>query len=217
MNKDCRKIFLKFFPKGFKDKKYYDWERDYKWNAHEQWEKLLNPSIFKKLLEDGEYLEIASRALKIESKTNLLFSFEKMALRDGIKSIEGARTFAEGLYKFLYGRGKLENKFYQWCKVIESLPRKQTRVLTWPVVTVFGFIARPDIHIFLKPKTTRNAASQYGFDFKYHSRPSWETYSNLLELAKTIKYDQKDLHPQDMIDLQSFIWVIGSDEYANMA
>jgi hypothetical protein len=28
-----------------------------------------------------------------------------------------------------------------------------------------------------------------------------------------VRRDQRDLKPRDMIDLQSFIWVMGSDEY----
>jgi hypothetical protein len=96
------------------------------------------------------------------------------------------------------------------------LPRRQTRVLTWTTATVFGFIAQPEKQIFLKPNVTRTAANAYGFDFKYNSRPSWEIYANLLEFAETIRDDQNDLQPRDMIDLQSFIWVIGSDEYARI-
>ena len=34
-----------------------------------------------------------------------------------------------------------------------------------------------------------------------------------LEFADRIRRDQRDLAPRDMIDLQSFIWVQGSDEY----
>jgi hypothetical protein len=80
-------------------------------------------------------------------------------------------------------------------------------------VTVFGFIALPETHIFLKPNVTRVAAREYGFDFRYESRPNWDTYSGLLEFAETVRRDQRDLRPRDMIDLQSFIWVQGSDEY----
>jgi hypothetical protein len=93
------------------------------------------------------------------------------------------------------------------------LPRKQTRVLTWPLVTIFGFIAQPETHIFLKPNVTRIAARKYGFEFQYHSKPNWNTYAGLLEFAATIRRDLRDLRPRDMIDLQSFIWVQGSDEY----
>ena len=114
----CRSKFLRFFPKGFRDKTYLDWEREY----------------------------------------------------------------------------------------------NGTRVLTWPLVTVFGFIAQPDAHIFLKPNVTRIAAKEYGFDFQYQSRPSWATYASLLELAALVRRDQKELKPCDMIDIQSFMWVQGSDE-----
>jgi hypothetical protein len=77
-------------------------------------------------------------------------------------------------------------------KVVSELPRKQTRVLTWPLVTVFGFIAQPELHIFLKPTVTRIAVREYGFDFRYHSRPSWETYASLLEFAEVVRRDQRD-------------------------
>ncbi len=60
---------------------------------------------------------------------------------------------------------------------------------------------------------TRRAALEYGFDFDYHSRPNWATYQSLLAFAGQVRRDQADLRPRDMIDLQSFIWVQGSDEY----
>ena len=87
----------------------------------------------------------------------------------------------------------------------------------WPILTVFGFIGRPDTHIFLKPTVTRAAAREYGFDFEYASPPSWKTYRSVIEFAETVRRDLKDLRPRDMIDLQSFIWVQGSDEYQERA
>ncbi len=39
-----RRKFHRFFPRGFKDQTYVDWERGYKWNAHEQWNAVLNRS-----------------------------------------------------------------------------------------------------------------------------------------------------------------------------
>jgi hypothetical protein len=93
------------------------------------------------------------------------------------------------------------------------LPRKQTRVRTWPLQTVFGFIAKPKEHIFLKPVVTKTAAELYGFDFNYRSQPNWETYKSLLDFAKLIRKDLADLRPRDQMDIQSFIWVLGSSEY----
>ncbi|MGI8897948.1 MAG: hypothetical protein ACR2IB_06085 [Pyrinomonadaceae bacterium] len=49
--------------------------------------------------------------------------------------------------------------------------------------------------------------------FQYIYRPSWETYASLLEFAAIVQRDLRDLRPRDMIDIQSFIWVQGSNEY----
>lgn len=210
----CRRKFLQFFPEGFKDAKYIAWERGYKWEAHEAWEEGLNQPEYERLLRRGKFSEIAAHAIRLESRTNLLFSFEKMALRDAVKSTAGAKLFAGELYSFLYGKRKPAVRFRRWVEAVGRLPRKQTRVLTWPLVTVFGFIARPEEHIFLKPNVTRAAAAEYEFDFQYASRPSWEVYENLLRFAETVRSDIGDLRPVDLIDIQSFLWVLGSDEYA---
>ena len=215
----ARKKFLRYFPGGFRDPTYREWERDYKWESHERWEEALNRSEFQRLLEERAYAEIAARAVRVEqrSRHSMIFSFEKMALRDAVKSAAGAKAFATGLFEFLHERGSEEERFTTWCETVAALPRRQTRVLTWPLVTVWGFIAQPEKHFFLKPNVTRIAARTYGFDFQYQSKPNWETYSNLLEFAQAVRRDLRDLRPRDMIDIQSFLWVQGSDEYPDRA
>jgi hypothetical protein len=209
----CRRKFLRYFPNGFSDETYLDWERGYKQKAHEAWTRQLGRAEMDRLILRGDYREVATRAVRIESRTNLLFSFEKMALRDAVRTNAGAKPFAEGLRACLYGRGGRVSRFERWGEMLSSLPRKQTRVHTWPLQTVFGFIASPEREMFLKPNVTRVAAAAYGVDFYYESRPRWETYASLLEFAETVRRDQQDLGPRDMIDLQGFIWVAGSDEY----
>ena len=212
----CRRKFLRFFPGGFSDATYLEWERDYKWQTHERWQQQLGKREFRGLLRRNEHQEIAARAIRVEqqSRHSMIFSFEKMALRDAMKVHTGSKAFAEGLYEYLHGTRALESRFMEWVEVVASLPRIQTRVLTWPLVTVFGFIAQPETHIFLKPLVTRAAARAYGFDFEYTSRPNWNTYASLLEFGARVRRDQKALEPRDMIDIQSFIWVQGSDEYS---
>lgn len=209
----CRTKFLRHFPGGFRDETYIDWEREYKWRAHERFDDELNESAFRKLLNAAAYEVIASKAVSIESRTNLLFSFEKMALRDAVKSHAGARAFARGLFELLYGEGEVTIRFDAWCEVVSALPRRQTRVLTWPVATVFGFLARPRQHFYLKPNVTRRAFEAYGLSFIYRPRPNAGTYAHLLSLARRVKRDLSSLQPRDMIDVQSFLWVQGSDEY----
>jgi hypothetical protein len=211
----CLRKFIGYFPQGFRDPDYLELERSYKVETHQRWLAELGQPEFRRLLRANEFAEIAARAVRVEqrSRHSMIFSFEKMALRDAVKSPEGARAFAAGLYHWLHGRGTPEHRFSRWIDVVATLPRRQTRVLTWPLVTVFGFIAQPEQHMFLKPTVTRNAARAYGFDLSYRSRPSWETYASLLDFAARVRHDTRALGPRDMIDAQSFIWVQGSDEY----
>jgi hypothetical protein len=125
----CRRRFLRFFPGGFRDETYLDWERGYKVAAHARWEAELGPEQFGALIKARCFGEIAARAIRIEFRTNLLFSFEKMALRDAARESAGAEALAKGLYRFLYGRGAIEARFVQWCTTVAGLPRRQTRVL----------------------------------------------------------------------------------------
>jgi hypothetical protein len=211
----CRRKFLRYFPDGFSDETYLAWERDYKWSAHRQWvSDIGRRDVFRRALDAGRGREIAAAAVRIESSRALLFSFEKMALRDAVvRSVAGAENFANGVYDWLYGQQSERHRFERWVDVVASLPKRQTRVATWPALTVFGFIARPRFHMFLKPTVMRRAAAAYGFDLEYSSRLSWETYSSALEFSRVVRTDLADLAPRDQIDIQSFLWVQGSDEY----
>lgn len=209
----ARRKFVRAFPGGFGDETYLDWERDYKWNAHLRWSAALGEPAFRRLLEGRKFEEIAALATGIESRTNLLFSFEKMALRDAVRTPAGAQAFATALFDLLHGADPLEIRFSSWIAAIEMLPRRQTRVLTWPLVTVFGLIADPKTHFFFKPTVTREVARRYGVELPYASRPSWPLYRELLGFVRRVRSDIADMRPRDMIDMQSYLWVQGSEEY----
>jgi hypothetical protein len=209
----ARRKFLRMFPGGFRDETYVAWERDYKWQAHLRWQEALAEAKFRELIAAQQFEQIAAVATRIESRTNLLFSFEKMALRDAVRTPEGARAFALALFDLLHGDGPMETRFNAWVKAVGDLPRLKTRVLTWPMVTVFGFIAQPKLHFFLKPTVTREAARRHGVELPYASRPSWPHYKALLDFVGRVRADIRELRPRDMIDMQSFLWVQGSDEY----
>lgn len=216
--------FLKSFPDGFSDENYLSWERDFKWQAHERWLEALNQKEFKRLMMDKEYKEIAVRALAVESRTNLLLPVEKMALRDAIKDDYGAEIFAKALYQFLFGTASLEQRFTLWCdafdelpgvKGLEETPRNKTKIISWPVLTVFAFLAQPKVHAYLKPDEANRAAEDFGNSLRLRPdiKPNWASYSHYLAFCEEILLDLSRLKPRDMIDAQSFIRVLGSDEY----
>jgi len=211
-----KKRFLRFFPRAFKDQRYIDWERTYKWDAHQLWLELLGKDEFARLLHEREFEQVAARAMQVESKCNFLFSFEKMALRDGVRSREGARTFSEGLFQLLHGKGGSKERFVSWIVAVSELPRKKSRVLSWPVLTFFPFIAQPDKHIIMKPMGMRAAARELGYQLDYSSTPNYRGYESLLNFAELIRDAISDLKPRDYHDLQSFLWTVGSEEYRQL-
>lgn len=212
----CRRKFELFYPDGFEDETYLVAERASKERAHLEWEAELAPAAFRKLMARGEFRAICDAAVRVESRSGLLFSFERMALRDAVKTPAGARLFATELYAFLYGPGSRQRRFDDWLEALADLPQRGSPVLTWPVATVFGFIARPDRHLFFKPRATRKAAQRYGYALGYHSRPTWPLYQDLLTFATVVRRDldrQPGFKARDMIDLQCFMWVQGAPEY----
>ena len=212
----CRRKFELYYPEGFDDDTYQVAERGPKDRARLEWEAELAPAAFRKLLARGEFRTIADIAVRIESRTSLLFSFEKMALRDAVATPAGARLFATELYGFLYGPGSPQRRFSDWVEALGDLPQRRSRVLSWPTATVFGFIARPDRHLFFKPRVTRRAAQAYAFDLGYRSKPDWAGYQQLLTFAAVIRRDlerRPGFKARDLIDIQSFIWVQGAQEY----
>lgn len=204
----CRRKFLAYFPGSFDDPDYLATERGPKVAAHRRWTEELGEAEHRRLLDEGRFAEVAERAAKVEGRAHLLFSFEKMALRDGVRTKTGAERFAVGLYERLYGTDGPERRFEAFTETLEALPRRQSRVLTWPVHTVWGFLADPTEHFYLKPRVVQTAAQAYGFDFPYRPRPSWETYASALAFAEQVRADMADLGPRDMIDLQSFMKIL---------
>jgi hypothetical protein len=209
----AQRRFLDFYPDGFRDVDYVALERRYKWDAHRRFVTELGRAEYAAQLDAGAYEEVARTVLRIEATTNLLFSFEKIAVRDAVREPAGAKLFAEGLFDFLWGPGPPADRFDRWQRAVSELPRAQTRVLTWPVLTAFAFLARPRVHIILKPIVTRRAAAAYGYDLRYRTTPGFSTYASVLGFARQIGSDLAEWRPRDLIDIQSFVWVLGSAEY----
>ena len=206
----CRRRFLHFFPDGFRDQTYQAWERDYKVNAHREWNRVLNQSLHKALLRRGEFEEAALRAVRIEARTNLIFRSRKWPCVTRLRVRRGLKLLLWSLRLLVRSRrargatGDASGFFTaaQADACIHLAHRDRLRIYrtTGP-------------HIFLKPNVTRKAALEYGFPLQYEARPNWTSYSNFLRFTEQVRRDIQDLHPRDMIDLQSFLWVQGSNEY----
>ena len=60
-------------------------------------------------------------------------------------------------------------------------------------MTVFGFLAQPNKHFFLKPTVTREAARRCGYDLPYKNSAIMVVYEGLLKFADQVRRDLRDL------------------------
>lgn len=207
---DARLDFLSVFPDGFADEEYLQHERTYKIEAHRLFHELLSEAEFRRFISENNFDEIIKRSLQVVNKTNLIFPNEKMALKDGLKEAGNCMLFAEALFQLLYGTGDLKEKFETFARCLETIGAAK-----WTTMTYFLFIAFPQQHMFLKPTVSQNAANLCKAELNYRPELNWLTYCCLLEFADYLKGElvKMGMAPQDMIDVQSFMWCIAPGKY----
>jgi hypothetical protein len=204
--------FLKHFPKGFDDPGYIGTaktgERFYKVEANKIYVENLGNGKFRKLLEN-EPKELVKTIEQCVNKVNLLYVTEKAALHDALGVDVAAICFLSRLAEMLEAEQINEKTFTPYAKAVCDLPAERGRVASWPIATIVPFLAQPDRFIFLKPSVTHVAAEILGYNLNYKSEPNWLTYKCLLQMSDIYKEKLAPLNPKDLIDVQSFFWVVG--------
>ena len=193
----ARARFLRFFPNGFHSAGYAGQERDYKVDA----KAALDKSVpLEKATAGRGYAEAVLAAFQ----TNLLSPFEKMRVRDALRS-SVADDFIRAAARFAMEGGK------QNLGAME-IALKPHDAAKWTVVTYLPFLWRPEQHMFLKPEATKDFSMRVGHRFasEYEPRLDGAVYNSLLDLAERTTKELSDLKPRDGIDVQSFIWVVGN-------
>jgi len=211
---EARDGFLRAFPLGFADPKYLTDERNYKWDTHELWQETLARPAYDGLLASGNYAEICTRLKTViaRHKLNLPSPFELIALNDLLTGNETQQVVAEEVRSLVYDddfAGALERAVL----ALQRLKVKGSKPFSWPIVTLFPFIADPARHMFVKPTATKAAAARLGIELNYKPVPNPPTYERVLDLVQRLKDDLQELKPRDLIDIQSFIWVTDSAGY----
>jgi hypothetical protein len=197
----------------FDDPAYLKEERNYKWAAHDLvCRQLLSPEG-RRLLADGDGQTASTIMRKIVHATNLLATSEIISLTDGLKDPQAALQMARQAVAFIDQDGPAA--FAALVDAIEDLPMppEGKKVLTWPVATLLPFLAKPGTHMFLKPMQTRKTADAFMFDLLYTPRPNWSTCERLRQLSREILEHIRPLGAKDMIDVQSFMWVVNGAPY----
>lgn len=190
-------LFLHFFPQGFQDRAFDIDERQYKHNARQ---KLLGALSLEAALDASASDAVAVRPA---FNTNILSSFELARMHqllgspDGAKFVQAAAAFTLGDYA---------SGLAQMISAIRPYGRH-----SWPMMTYLPNLWRPSEHMFLKPNATLDFAQRIGhqFQYDYSAEPTASVYQSLLDLVADTETGIAKLAPNDRIDVQSFIWVVG--------
>ncbi|WP_337661083.1 hypothetical protein [Erythrobacter sp. Alg231-14] len=191
--------FLSFMPGGFSGERNLGEERDYKLNAHRQ---LLDTLSLEKAKQAT--IDDALNVRKAGVWINLLSPYESMHLKEALEGPNGA-AFLQAAAKFADG------DVNAGAQGMHLAIKKHGR-LSWPTATYFPFLWQPTKHMFLKPTVTRDFAERIGhpFQYDYEAEVTADTYNSLIDLAEETMKAVKPLGARDLIDVQSFIWVVGA-------
>ena len=202
---DARARFLGIFPKGFADPAYASSERAYKGAAADFIS--LNVPLEAALSADDATCEAANKAF---AKTNMVTPIEKTRVQALLRSTKGSA--------YLAATARLADGDLDALPSLDALMREHGQP-SWPCATYLPFFWRPQSAMFLKPQVTRDSAERVGHPFvhDYEARLNAGTYQSLLGLAKECEIEVSALSPQDRIDVQSFIWVVGAYTEADAA
>lgn len=193
----ARNQFRRFFPESFRSADYVSAERKYKFDAKIR----LDETVPLAQAVDGS--GYGEAVLAVYRATNLLPSFEMMRLQDLLRG-PAADTFIRAAACFALGGG---------TKALLDMDRAMKGQISarWTAATYLPFLWRPETHMFLKPEVTKDFADRVGHPFAsvYEARLDLTIYDSLLDLTAKTTAELAALEPQDGIDVQSFIWVIG--------
>lgn len=201
-------LIRKTYPEwaNFSNPSFMEDEVNYKREAINKAQTLLNKDEFNQMLNERNYREIRERCFTIGKATNLLYLSVPLKGDLGIlyKAEFDNGNFFRTIFDLLYGPGNSDVRLNRYMNYIEkkNLPSR------WTFPTYLLFLIHPDKEIFIKPTITKWLIKflEMENEIKFESKPTGEAYANLKEIYQNLKENLKEFGPQDMVDIQSFVY-----------
>lgn len=206
MTAQIRNTFLKYY-KDFSDQYYLETERNYKENTSTQARELLSPESFHQYLQKKDFQTIIDSLRKIFAMSNLSNWRDYDFLR--YLTPDQQEELCLIIYNLLYEDSKsIENRIDE----VATFLQKQENVKksnSWNFTTFLLFTFHPDQHYFVKPSIWKAICDRLSIKDPRTRELSGQSYRKILDIVNDIKFKLKgtDLEPQDMIDLQSALYL----------
>jgi hypothetical protein len=204
--------FTEIFPLAFADPAYLAAEkgrgdRACRWRrAHLAYVETLGNGQGERLLEAGDVAGLTARAVDVERLVRTLHrDADKAAFEAGLADATAARGFFAALFELLAADAPDRARFEALAAAVAALAPGAARESGWPVVTLLPFIARPDVHMLLRPHFACDVAQRLGMDLSYAAEPGWDTYASLLASTDRLLEKLRPLGARDHVDVEAFM------------
>jgi hypothetical protein len=202
--------FQRDFPRSFADPAYLGTNggaaraRAPHWRAaRAEWLKSMGSGEGERLLAARDVRKLVERAVRIEKHVSAIpGTFEAGTLARAFEDPDAALPFFQALFELLAatpGRARFE-RLSVAADALEVEP-----ALAWPIVTLFPFVADPERHVFLSPRTACAAAKRLGCDLRYDPTPTWPTYMALRSFATRLLSRLETAGARDFVDVEAFL------------
>ena len=196
---------------GFSDRLYAQDERDFKMDLVRRAigpDGLLVESALRSDLEGRAFTSLVERFNAVAS-THMLFHSAPMsgdlnalylAQEAGEDSLQ---RYCAALVDLLWGPDESPHRLARYLEVIaaEGLPNK------WTLPTYFLFVTHPGEDVFVKPRAMQRIADELGAPWTTKPKLTAEGYAALKDWSAELLAALKQYGAQDMIDVQSALWV----------
>jgi hypothetical protein len=131
-------------------------------------------------------------------QNNLLNQFDQRAIHDA-----PAEPLTRALHELLYGEAFFLTRWGAWVRTLT--PQKSD---CWPAATYFPMLVWPEQHIFIKAAPLGKLLRALNSPIRWDTAPSAGKYAELQRLARALLAALQPLGARDMIDVQSWIWIL---------
>ncbi len=207
--------FTEDFPLAFADPTYLSPEkgrrdRAARWRrAHAAFAAAFAEGRGERLLAAGNVAELVERAVKIERiVATIIRDVGKVPFEAARQDLALARRFFAALFDVVSAAAPDRGRFETLAASVGALAVGRSPESVWPVVTVLPFVARPDVHVLLRPQFVCDGAQRLGLELAYDAAPNWATYESLLASARQLLEKLRPLGARDHIDVEAFMHAV---------
>lgn len=185
-------------------------DRGARWRAAgAEWSALLGDGRSAKLLEDGEFGELAKRLRKVAAIASAVPGMlEKDVLEEAFAAGDEVRHYLDALLGYLSVPSPSRARFERLCAAANALGAPPEAA--WPLVTFFPFVAVPSRQMVLLPRSTAAGATRLGCDLQYQAHPNWATYGRLRDLGARLLEGLAPHGARDLVDVECFLHATGA-------